>query len=444
VALLAFAGLLLASVGETIVRADARIAVALHAHATPAATDGFRLVTQFGSTAALVAITALAASWLLRLGRRQDAALLVVTLVGAQALTWGLKAVFRRDRPSFEDPLATATSFSYPSGHALTSIAVYGALACVAASALHRRARAGCLAGAAVLVAAIGFSRVYLGVHYLSDVVAGYCAGVAWLLLAKDTVRAVDLSHVHRRLIRSPHRLNMRVAVLVPLLLLAAACGSGDDSADPPPLPRANESVELDAANFVAWIDNPYWPMKPGTKWVSRGTGGEQVEVVVTERRKMIVGIDATVVHDVESEDGEVVEDTYDWFAQDRWGNVWYLGEDTKEFENGKVVSTKGSWEHGVDGAQAGIVMPADPEVGMSFRQEYFEGEAEDRARILSLDAQQRVPVGSFDALLMTKDTTPLEPKVLEHKYYAKGIGPVLAVGVSSGSREELVRYERR
>ena len=227
------------------------------------------------------------------------------------------------------------------------------------------------------------------------------------------------------------------------LLLLVAACG-GDDEA----LPQGSDSVELDPAEFVAGIDNPYWPMAPGTEWVYRETdadGSEQrVEVAVTDRTKKILGIDAVVVRDVVSEDGELREDTYDWYAQDEDGNVWYLGEETKEYENGEVVSTEGSWEAGVDGAQAGIVMPADPKVGLAYRQEFYAGEAEDRGEILRLDARAEVPFGSFGELLLTEETTPLEPDVVEHKFYAKGVGPVLAVAVSGGGgREELVRFDR-
>jgi hypothetical protein len=168
------------------------------------------------------------------------------------------------------------------------------------------------------------------------------------------------------------------------------------------------------------------------------------VEVTVTDRTKEILGIEATVVHDVVSEDGELVEDTYDWYAQDKDGNVWYLGEDTKEYEDGKVKSTEGSWEAGVDGAEPGILLPGEPEVGMRYRQEYYDGEAEDNGEILSLDEHTEVPFGSFDGVLKTKDTTPLEPDVLEHKFYAKDVGPVLAVAISGGSgREELLRFTR-
>jgi hypothetical protein len=121
---------------------------------------------------------------------------------------------------------------------------------------------------------------------------------------------------------------------------------------------------------------------------------------------------------------------------------VWYLGENTKEYENGRVVSTAGSWEAGVDGAQPGVVMPADLQVGLSYRQEYLAGEAEDSAAILSLTEQAQVPFGHFRDVLLTKEITPLEPRLLEYKLYAKGMGVVLAIAVSGGSdREELIRY---
>ena len=158
-----------------------------------------------------------------------------------------------------------------------------------------------------------------------------------------------------------------------------------------------------------------------------------------------VMDIEARVVHDVVTEDGELVEDTYDWYAQDADGNVWYLGEETKEFEDGKVSTTSGSWEAGVDGAQPGIVMPAEPEAGMTYRQEYDDGEAEDAAEVLSLDEKVEVPLGRYDGVLMTKDYTPLEPDVLEHKFYARGVGLVLALAISGGSgREELLRFESR
>lgn len=224
------------------------------------------------------------------------------------------------------------------------------------------------------------------------------------------------------------------------LLLLVACDGSGDDS-----LPLGADPVELDPADFTTEIDNRYWPMRPGTRWVYRETdaeGAEQRDVVtVTNETREVMGVEVRVVHDVVTEDGELVEDTFDWYAQDADGNVWYLGEDTKEYEEGKVATTAGSWEAGVDGALPGVIVPAEPEVGMTYRQEHYAGEAEDAAEILSLSERAGVPYGSFEDVLLTKDFTPLEPDVLEYKLYAPGVGPVLAIGVSGGSdREELVR----
>jgi hypothetical protein len=232
----------------------------------------------------------------------------------------------------------------------------------------------------------------------------------------------------------------MRYVALTAIVIVAAGCGGGSSSA----LPTGSEQVTLDPADFTTEITNPYWPMAPGDRWVYRetdGEGGEQkVEVTVTDETKTIAGIEARVVHDVVSEDGQVIEDTLDWYAQDADGNIWYLGEDTKEFENGKVATTAGSWEHGVDGAQAGIVVPASPEPGLEYRQEYYAGEAEDAATVLSIDEWVEVPAGAYRDVLMTKDYTPLQPEVLEHKLYAKGVGPVLAMAISGGSdREELL-----
>jgi membrane-associated phospholipid phosphatase len=180
---LAFTTFLLSMSGEAIIGVDRWVAASLHAQVTPVATTVMRAVTQLGSTVVLVAVTAVVAVLLLRLGRRGDAAFLVVALAGAEALTWSLKAVFQRERPTFADPVATAGSFSYPSGHALVSLAVYGGLASLLLGSFRSpRARNVCLGIAALIVAAIGFSRLYLGVHYLSDVLAGYSFAFAWLV----------------------------------------------------------------------------------------------------------------------------------------------------------------------------------------------------------------------------------------------------------------------
>ena len=247
--------------------------------------------------------------------------------------------------------------------------------------------------------------------------------------------------------------------VIAMALVLGACSDNGDDSGeatatpDVTPadtgnsnLPQGGEPYPIDAADFVTEIDNPYWPMKPGSTWVYTEIDEEgtelRVEVTVTSNVKDILGISATVVHDVVTEDGEVVEDTLDWYAQDVDGNIWYLGEDTAEYEDGEVVSTAGSWEHGVDGALAGILVEANPQVGDAYRQEYYAGEAEDEGRVLSLNESVEVPYGTFDGCLQTEDTTALEPDVLEHKYYCMAIGPVLAIDVGGGGgREELISF---
>jgi hypothetical protein len=235
----------------------------------------------------------------------------------------------------------------------------------------------------------------------------------------------------------------------------AAACGSdaggseggATETAPGAELPQGSEPANLDPAEFTAEIDNPWWPMAVGSRWVYRETDSDgtvqRVEVTVTDRTKRIAnGIEARVVRDEVTERGEPVEITDDWYAQDADGNVWYLGEDTAEYENGEVVSRAGSFEAGVDGAEPGVLMPAHPEDGMSYRQEHYAGEAEDEAEVLSLDEQVEVPFGHFEGALMTRDTNPLEPRVSEHKFYARGVGPVLTLDISGGTgREELLRY---
>jgi hypothetical protein len=226
---------------------------------------------------------------------------------------------------------------------------------------------------------------------------------------------------------------------LLPVLAVAAA------------LPHGSEPVNLDPHDFTTRIDNPYWPMRPGSRWVYRETDAEGAKlrdvVTVTRRTKLIAnGIRARVVRDVSREDGELAEATDDWYAQDRAGNVWYLGEDTTAYEKGRPPSKEGSWEAGVDGAQPGVIMPARPRVGMRYRQEYYKGHAEDRASIMSLREMVEVPFGFFrpGRVLMTREVNPIEPRVLEYKYYARGVGPVLAVSISGGTdREELVRFRR-
>ena len=224
------------------------------------------------------------------------------------------------------------------------------------------------------------------------------------------------------------------LALLTTALVAVAAGGA---SAARPSAP----SGPPNPAQFSTTIDNPYLPFVPGTRMVyrERGADGRGREVVkVTHRTKTIQGVQTVVVRDRAYSGGELAEDTRDWYAQDRQGNVWYFGENTKEYENGKVVSTEGSWKAGVDGAQAGIVMEAHPKVGDTYSQEDAPGVAEDMATVLSLDASRTVPYGTFDNLLKTRDFSPLEPSVVERKFYAAGIGSVLEKTVK-GPRERVV-----
>ena len=250
---------------------------------------------------------------------------------------------------------------------------------------------------------------------------------------------------------------------LAPVLTLAlatfvAGCTAGevDDSVTQSPgesegdativteLPQGDEPVELDPEEFSADVTNPWFPLQPGTRWTYREAteDGEEVSVVVTATattRTIANGVLARVVRDTVTLDGEIIEDTLDWYAQDADGTVWYLGEDTAEFEDGRITTREGSFEAGVDGAQAGVIMPADPQVGMAYRQEYYEGQAEDNGQVLALGQEASVPAGDYDDLLQTADTTPLEPDVLEHKYYARGVGLVLTIDKESAGREELL-----
>jgi hypothetical protein len=270
--------------------------------------------------------------------------------------------------------------------------------------------------------------------------------------MARKGEISIDIRARMRRIARRAGAVAV-AAALLPALLLVTGCGDDDDDsgteteAGAAALPQGADPVNLDPADFTTEITNPYWPMKPGSRWVYRETDKDEVKrvvVTVTDQTRQIAnGIEARVVHDVVSQDGEPVEVTDDWYAQDSEGNIWYLGEDTAEYENGKVVSREGSFEAGVDGAQPGIAVPGNPEPGLAYRQEYLAGEAEDKAKVLSLDATASAPFGSFEGVLQTEDVNPLsEPPSVEHKFYARDVGPVLVIGISGGGgREELISY---
>jgi hypothetical protein len=255
--------------------------------------------------------------------------------------------------------------------------------------------------------------------------------------------------------------MNMARRFLVVLALVAVGCGpappasdaSGSAVAQPSAsaaLPAAVASgvpyaPAIDPANFVEIVDNPYLPLVPGAQWTYEGSGdaeGEVDTVTVLDETRVVMGVVCVVVRDEVTLDGEPVELTDDWYAQDADGNVWYFGEETAEYKNGEVVSTEGSWEAGVDGAQPGIVMHAEPVIGVAYRQEYYAGEAEDMARAVEVGQQLEVAAGSFEDVLVTEDWTPLEPDVLERKFYAPDVGQIAERQVEGGSAGfDLVEY---
>jgi hypothetical protein len=243
-----------------------------------------------------------------------------------------------------------------------------------------------------------------------------------------------------------------KVALVAGVVAISVGAGAVALGAPRPsgPLPQGGEPVTLDPAVFTTRIDNEYWPMRPGTQWIYVETdseGSRQRDVVtVTHRTKKVAnGITARVVRDVATEDGKLVEATDDYYAQDEQRNIWYLGEATTEYENGKPKSTEGSFEAGVNGAQPGVIMAAAPKPGLRYRQEYYKGHAEDAGVVISLDERVEVPYRYFPGrVLMTKDVNGLKAADVEFKFYARGVGPVLAITVAGGSdREELVRVRR-
>jgi hypothetical protein len=222
-------------------------------------------------------------------------------------------------------------------------------------------------------------------------------------------------------------RSSLVAAVVLPLLLSCDGqptqpfAGSQETLLSAEPRTAATEQVDVaprfDPDKFVRLVDNRFFPLRPGTRFFYRGEEDGEAEInitTVTHDRKNILGVSAVVVLDRVFVEGELKERTFDWYAQDEDGNVWYLGEDTREFENGRVVSTEGSWEAGRHGAKPGIIMLAHPRVGDEYRQEFLAGEAEDQARVVARDLDITVPYGSFHNCIRTVEFTRLEPGVKE------------------------------
>ena len=209
---------------------------------------------------------------------------------------------------------------------------------------------------------------------------------------------------------------------------------------------------EIDPEDFlspeeIAANPNPFLPLIPGTVYTYEADtedGLETIRVEVTEDTKEILGIDCIVVRDTVSIEDELVEDTKDWFTQDRDGNVWYFGEISFNYEDGEIEDLEGSWEADVEGAKPGIVMFANPEamIGTVYRQEYAVGEAEDIGEIVGVDATAETTYMVFEGCLQTADYTPMEPGVIEHKFYAPGIGFVREQKVGEDEIVELVSIE--
>lgn len=201
----------------------------------------------------------------------------------------------------------------------------------------------------------------------------------------------------------------------------------------------------INPKNFTTKIDNPFFPLVPGTTFVYEGqtSGGlSHTDFIVTQKTRVILGVTCVEVHDIVKLNGKVAEDTLDWFAQDKDGNVWYFGENTHELVDGLITTIDGTFTSGVDSAKPGIIMKAHPALGDFYRQEFDLGNAEDFAAVTSLGEFVNVPFGSFSNCLKTPETTPLEPDLNEDKFYCSGIGNVLTVDNVTGERSELIQIK--
>ncbi|HJQ43480.1 MAG TPA: hypothetical protein VJ831_10380 [Jatrophihabitantaceae bacterium] len=231
-------------------------------------------------------------------------------------------------------------------------------------------------------------------------------------------------------------------------VMLAAACSSSKSEPKSTGLgaSRTVNPVAADPANYVSEVTNQWFPLHRGQTWTYRGEKDgkpAQESVVVTSMTKTILGVACTEVSDKLYLDGKLEETTKDWYAQDKQGNVWYFGEDTAELNpDGSVKTREGTWTAGVDGAKAGIYITAQPQFGVDYLQEYYKGQAEDHFVAKRTGVSVTVPGGTFSTL-ETQEYTPLEPDVIDHKYYAPGVGVVKEASSSGDERTELVSYTR-
>ncbi|MEP6760165.1 MAG: hypothetical protein ABJA93_02225 [Sporichthyaceae bacterium] len=248
-----------------------------------------------------------------------------------------------------------------------------------------------------------------------------------------------------------PHLTTTVTAGLAAAIVLSACSGSssnGTAASSSVTSPRASTPTHstpsyhptISPADFSPTITNPYFPLKPGTTKIYEGVrDGKPThsELVTTTQTRMVMGVTCVVVHDTVTSGGALVEKTDDWYAQHKDGTVWYFGENTAEYVNGVVSSTHGTWEAGVDGAVPGVIMYAKPTVGTAYYQEFRPGEAEDRAKILTLDTTIAVPAGTFHNVITTEDSDPLNPDKTDKKWFAPGVGVVHSTRIRSGHHEE-------
>ena len=237
-----------------------------------------------------------------------------------------------------------------------------------------------------------------------------------------------------------------RYVAMAAIVLLASVSACAPSPAPAAPA-GAVYSVNLTPADFVAAIDNPYYPLTPGALYLyesslADGTT-ESNKVEVLQETRQVNGVTATVVHDTVYVEGQLVEETFDWYAQDKDGNVWYLGEDVDNYENGALVDHAGSWEWGKDGALPGVIMWADPSAHMdeTYYQEFYAGEAEDTGQVISLSESVSVPLGSYARVLQTYDASSLDPDLREHKFYAAGIGLIKENDLTTGEEVVLIEF---
>jgi hypothetical protein len=225
---------------------------------------------------------------------------------------------------------------------------------------------------------------------------------------------------------------------------LASPASSSGTTSLPPNLGKAKAAnvayhPKIDPAQFSSHVTNPYFPLKPGTTHVLVGLRDgvkTRHQQTVLNKTKTIIGVPCIVIHDLVTDHAGKVEDTIDWYSQDKAGNVWYFGEATKEYTKGVVTSTMGSWEAGVDGAQPGMVVKADPKPGPVYRQEYRPGVALDTAKVLTNNATVQIHGRSFHKVVITKDINPLDPSFHERKWFAQGIGLIKSTKVGGGHTE--------